>query len=75
MSATWIRNAFFYHVYALGYCGAPSRSEGDGGREPAQPARLRELTGRLDALAALGVNALLVGPLWQSSSHGYDTVD
>lgn len=69
----WIRNAFFYHVYALGYCDAPSHS--DGQPAPGGEPRLRELTRRLDSLASLGVNALLVGPLWQSSSHGYDTID
>ncbi len=69
----WIHTAFFYHAYALGYCGAPGHNGGQpaAGDEP----RLRELTKRLDSLASLGVNALLVGPLWQSGSHGYDSVD
>ncbi len=69
--APWAADAVVYHAYALGYCGAPERN--DPAAEPVP--RLRELTRRLDGIAALGADTLLVGPLWESSSHGYDTVE
>ena len=68
---SWIEDAFFYHVYPLGYCGAPARNDFT---SPPQP-RLEELTRRLDSIASLGVNALFLGPVFESASHGYDTVD
>ena len=74
---SWTENAFFYHVYPLGYCGALGSDPGQGavtaalGSDP----RLGEVTRRLDSIAALGVNALYLGPLFQSMDHGYDTVD
>ncbi len=67
----WARDAFFYHVYPLGYCGAPERNDFASAPVP----RLDKLTGRLDRVAALGANALLLGPVFESSAHGYDTVD
>ena len=62
---------FFYHIYPLGMCGAPRVNDfvspaGDG---------LRSLAGHIPHLATLGVNAVYIGPLFESSSHGYDTVD
>ncbi|MBN1243553.1 MAG: alpha amylase catalytic subunit [Spirochaetales bacterium] len=66
----WTDKATVYHAYALGYCGAPERNDLESTPVP----RLRELTSRLDRIAALGADTLLVGPLWESSSHGYDTV-
>lgn len=69
--AAWIDDAFFYHVYPLGYCGAPARNDRLCAPEP----RLEALTRRLDSIAALGVNALSLGPVFESASHGYDTLD
>ena len=65
---SWTENAFFYHIYPLGYCGAL-------GSDPSRGGRLDEITRRLDSIAALGVNALYLGPLFESVDHGYDTVD
>ncbi len=60
----------FYHVYPLGLCGAEfrndfSRPKGDFFERYAQ---------ELPRLESLGVNALYIGPIFESSSHGYDTV-
>ena len=77
----WTENAFFYHIYPLGYCGAlgsdptgyvPAQAPGS---DPSRGARLDEITRRLDSIAVLGVNALYLGPLFESVDHGYDTVD
>jgi len=61
----------FYHLYPLGFCGAPRFNDF------ACPAGkgLSSLAGHIDRLRYLGVNALLIGPLFESCSHGYDTVD
>ncbi len=67
----WPQDAFFYHLYPLGFCGAP---EGNDFSSPPVP-RLEKLYGWLDHLRELGINALYLGPLFESSSHGYDTAD
>ncbi len=67
----WPRDAFFYHVYPLGFCGAPERNDFS---SPPSP-RLEKLNGWLGHLRDLGVNALYLGPLFEASSHGYDTAD
>lgn len=67
----WASRAVFYHIYALGFSGAPIRN--DYQAEPVP--RLAELRSRYDYLTDLGVTALCVGPLFQSGSHGYDITD
>lgn len=59
----------FWHVYPLGFCGAPIWDEPD-----AAP-RLRTITRHLDYLLELGLNGLLLGPIFSSRTHGYDTLD
>ncbi len=67
----WIENTVFYHIYPLGLCGAPPRN--DFGAAPLE--RLNELESWLDPIQSLGANALYLGPLFESSTHGYDTAD
>lgn len=67
----WHEEAIFYHVYPLGLCGAPPRNDFS---SPAVP-RLDQLHGWLDHIRALGATALYLGPLFESSAHGYDTAD
>ena len=71
MTPNWIKNAFFYHIYPLGLLGTPH------GNDFAQPVahRLGGLEPWLDHIQSLGANAIYLGPVFQSSSHGYDTVD
>lgn len=68
----WTQSAMWWHVYPLGFVGAPVR--------PATPEtvvthRLDRIEAWLDHLVALGLNGLLLGPVFASESHGYDTVD
>ncbi|MPV36138.1 alpha-amylase family glycosyl hydrolase [Georgenia subflava] len=71
MTTTWHEHAIFWHVYPLGFVGA----------EPVLPEgavvehRLRHLIGWLDYAVELGVSGLLLGPIFTSHSHGYDTID
>ena len=67
----WAFDSIFYHVYPLGLCGAPARN--DFGAAPVE--RLERLTGWLEHIRALGCNALYLGPVLESTAHGYDTAD
>lgn len=71
MNHPWADQAIFYHIYPLGLCGAPRRNDFS-----AVPlARLEKLYPWLDHIQSLGANALYLGPLFESSAHGYDTAD
>jgi len=66
-----ISDKIFYHIYPLGMCGAPFKNDfsspaGDG---------LKKLIDRIPHLLSLGVNAVYIGPLFESTAHGYDTLD
>lgn len=67
----WYHDAIFYHIYPLGLCGAPRRNSLEGAPEP----RLAQLHSWIGHLGELGVNAVYLGPLFESSAHGYDTAD
>jgi glycosidase len=54
----------FYHIYPLGMCGTSNAGNG-----------LSSLEKHIPRLLSLGVNALYIGPVFESISHGYDTVD
>ncbi len=67
----WAQDAVFYHLFPLGCLGAPERNPFAG----AAADRLSGLTRWMDYLGDLGVNALMLGPVFESSAHGYDTAD
>ncbi|NPV78029.1 MAG: alpha-amylase [Anaerolineae bacterium] len=67
----WANDAFFYHIYPLGLCAAPPRNDFVSAPVP----RLEELYRWLDPIQELGANTLYLGPLFESSAHGYDTAD
>ena len=71
MSRPWYEEAFFYHIYPLGFCGAPARND----QVSAPVDRLSRVADWAGHLKSLGVNAVYFGPLFESESHGYDTVD
>jgi cyclomaltodextrinase len=68
----WIRHAVWWHVYPLGATGAEREALPDGA--PPVP-RLAQLQAWLPHLVELGCNGLALGPVFESSTHGYDTVD
>jgi cyclomaltodextrinase len=68
---SWHDTSILWHVYPLGFTGAPMH---DGPHGEPQP-RLRHLTAWFDYAADLGVTGLLLGPIFASQSHGYDSVD
>ncbi|WP_297213471.1 alpha-amylase family glycosyl hydrolase [uncultured Flavonifractor sp.] len=66
----WSTKSVFYHIYPLGFCGAPEYNDFGA---PVQ--RLEQLRAWIPHLKELGVNALYLGPVFQSVKHGYDTAD
>jgi glycosidase len=71
MSNHWSYDSVFYHIYPLGFCAAPERN--DFASDPVP--RLEKIHGWIDHLIGLGVTGLYLGPLFESSVHGYDTAD
>jgi len=71
MNNTWIDNAIFYHIYPLGFCGAPIKN--DYNLQPVE--RLYKIMDWVDHFKKLGVNALYLGPVFESAEHGYDTTN
>ncbi len=68
-----VEHSIWWHVYPLGATGAPIRPETPADRSPAP--RLGRLIEWLDYLVDLGANGLALGPVFESSTHGYDTTD
>src|SRR5665647_554504 len=66
----WVQHCIWWHVYPLGFCDAPRTADAARG-EP----RLRKLLSWLDYAVELGVNGLMLGPVFASQTHGYDTLD
>ncbi|GJD81217.1 alpha-amylase [Methylobacterium gregans] len=69
--AAWIETTLWWHVYPLGFVGAPRAAP-----EQAEPVpRLRRLEAWLDYAAEMGATGLALGPIFAASTHGYDTID
>lgn len=68
-----LEHAIWWHLYPLGALGAPIRS--DWADKDGDTARLRRLEPWLDYVVELGCNGLLLGPIFESTTHGYDTID
>ena len=68
--AKWYEEAIFYHIYPLGLLGAPKTHTEDGVTH-----RLRELDDWVRHMKECGFTATYIGPLFESTSHGYDTRD
>ena len=58
-----------WHTFPLGLVGADQT-----GRDRTSRGSLRDLTGWLPHVSSLGADTLLLGPIFASLSHGYDTV-
>ena len=67
----WYDTAVFYHIYPLGLCGCAH--ENDGQPTPGAFAKLNAWAEH--ASKDLGCTAIYIGPLFESGSHGYDTID
>jgi cyclomaltodextrinase / maltogenic alpha-amylase / neopullulanase len=70
--ASWADHAILWHVYPLGFTGAERAALP--AHEPVRH-RLGQLEAWLDYAIELGCNGLLLGPVFASETHGYDTID
>lgn len=73
MTTSRLDHAIFWQVFPLGACGAPMRDFDPATVETSH--RLPRLLPWLDHAVELGCNGLLLGPIFASTSHGYDTLD
>lgn len=67
----WANQSIFYHIYPLGFCGAPQFN--DWGSESVS--RIKKVIEWIPHLKELGINAVYFGPIFESTEHGYDTAD
>lgn len=65
----WAYNSVFYPIYPIGFCGAPVHNDGQ-----CVP-RIRKIMDWTDYLQNLGVDSILLNPIFESDNHGYDTRD
>lgn len=69
---TYIPNeSIYYHIYPFGFVGAPVKNEGD--KTAGQ--RIYKIAEHIPHMKSLGINALYLGPVFESKYHGYDTKD
>ncbi|SDQ88621.1 alpha-amylase family glycosyl hydrolase [Microbacterium sp. cf332] len=83
--SNWAETVMWWHVYPLGFTGAPIRPDDSDGIDDASADadnagghvehRLGRIEAWLDHAVELGLNGLLLGPVFASSTHGYDTTD
>jgi cyclomaltodextrinase len=69
-SPAWTEHVIWWHVYPLGFTGSDTT-----GQDRTAVNRLRHLEQWLDYIVELGANGLALGPVFRSSTHGYDTID
>lgn len=67
----WADDAIFYHIYPLGFCGAPYQNNFT---DPPVN-RMDKIYSWIPHMRDLGINALYLGPLFESTAHGYDTAN
>ena len=66
---SWIKEAVFYHIYPLGFVGAAQYHEEEITHS------IKKVEDWIPHMKKLGVNALYLGPVFESHEHGYDTSD
>lgn len=82
----WFDSARFYHIYPLGLCGCARENTFEDARTqleraaqerglPCPPMPFERLAAWAEHAHDLGFNAIYIGPLFESGTHGYDTVD
>lgn len=66
---SYINESVIYNIYPLGFCGAPKENDGK------LVYRLDKIYDCIDHLKEMSVNTIVFNPLFESSRHGYDTID
>lgn len=66
----WVKDVIWWQVFPMGFTGADMS-----GRDRTRRLGLRHIEQWLDYIVELGASGILLGPIFESASHGYDTVD
>ena len=66
----WYDDAIIYHIYPLGFCGAPKWNPHT---EPVN--RIKKVIDWIPHLKEMNISAVYLGPVFESVEHGYDTID
>ena len=66
---SWINNAVMYNIYPLGFSGAPMFNDFN------KTDRLDKIYDFIPHFIEMGVNTIVFNPVFESSRHGYDTID
>ena len=70
----WPEYVMWWHLYPLGFTGAPVRPTTTA-EPPPVVHRLGRVSAWLDHVIELGLNGIALGPVFAAQTHGYDTVD
>ena len=65
----WFNEGVIYQIYPLGFCGAPDNNDG------VLVPRISKIEEIIPHLVRLNVSAVYFCPVFESSTHGYDTSD
>ncbi len=65
----WIESSVFYQIYPIGFCGAPHENNGY------TSSGILKVAKWTDHFNFLNVDCVLFNPIFESDTHGYDTVD
>ena len=66
---SFIKESVIYNIYPLGFCGAPTFNDGK------LEYRLDKIYDCIEHFKKMSVNAIVFNPLFESTRHGYDTID
>lgn len=66
---SYINEAVVYNIYPIGFCGAPKENDFK------QEYRLDKIYEWIPHMKEMSVNVLVFNPLFESTRHGYDTID
>ena len=70
-SPEWIKRSAVYHIYPMGFCGCErTRAE-----LKAPVNRIKKIIEWIPHLKSMNINAVYLGPVFESAAHGYDTSD
>lgn len=65
----WTKEAIFYHIYPFGFCNTPKQHQDE------IVNRIQKISEWIPHLKTMHINALYMGPVFESFEHGYDTSD
>lgn len=65
----WTKEAVMYNIYPLGFCGAPRENDFN------LCYRLDKIYDWIDNFKELGINTIVFNPVFESTRHGYDTIN